>query len=147
MSIWHLPDTIWNLPDTISYFPDTIWHLPDTILYLPDTLFHSEQKQPNVPTQNRNSSTLLSRCVQAVWSCSTACSGGSSPSTTCTDTYMKVSHPSHGWQLSEITDSSGYGVRSDGKVLFINASTCDTNYLPCNPPVVFDVPKPLSHSS
>lgn len=41
----------------------------------------------------------------------------------------------------------GYGVRSDGKVLFINASTCDTNYLPCNPPVVFDVPKPLSHWS
>ena len=36
----------------------------------------------------------------------------------------------------------GYGVRSDGKILFINASTCDINYLPCNPPVVFDVPLP-----
>jgi len=36
----------------------------------------------------------------------------------------------------------GYGVRSDGKILFINASTCDTNYLPCNPPVVFDVSVP-----
>lgn len=36
----------------------------------------------------------------------------------------------------------GYGVRSDGSVLYINASTCDVNYLPCNPPVVFDVPLP-----
>jgi len=36
----------------------------------------------------------------------------------------------------------GYGVRSDGQILFINASTCDVNYLPCNPPVVFDVPLP-----
>ena len=37
---------------------------------------------------------------------------------------------------------AGYGVRSDGKILFINASTCDINYLPCNPPVVFDVTIP-----
>lgn len=36
----------------------------------------------------------------------------------------------------------GYGVRSDGKVVFVNASTCDINYLPCNSPVVFDVPLP-----
>ena len=37
---------------------------------------------------------------------------------------------------------AGYGVRSDGKILFINASTCDINYLPCIPPVVFDVTIP-----
>ena len=36
----------------------------------------------------------------------------------------------------------GYGVRSDGRVVFVNASTCDINYLPCNPPIVFDVPLP-----
>jgi len=40
----------------------------------------------------------------------------------------------------------GYGVRSDGKILFINASTCDINYLPCNPAVVFDVSIPNGHS-
>jgi len=40
----------------------------------------------------------------------------------------------------------GYGVRSDGKILFINASTCDINYLPCNPPVVFDVTIPPTES-
>ena len=39
-------------------------------------------------------------------------------------------------------NNAGYGVRSDGKILFINASTCDINYLPCNPPVVFDVTIP-----
>ena len=43
-----------------------------------------------------------------------------------------------------LTYSAGYGVRSDGKILFINASTCDINYLPCNPPVVFDVTIPPS---
>jgi len=36
----------------------------------------------------------------------------------------------------------GYGVRSDGRVVYMNASTCDINYLPCNPPIVFDVPLP-----
>ena len=40
----------------------------------------------------------------------------------------------------------GYGVRSDGKILFINASTCDINYLPCNPAIVFDVSIPNGHS-
>jgi len=40
----------------------------------------------------------------------------------------------------------GYGVRSDGKILFINASTCDINYSPCNPAVVFDVSLPPGHS-
>ena len=40
----------------------------------------------------------------------------------------------------------GYGVRSDGKILFINASTCDINYIPSNPPVVFDVSLPPGHS-
>ncbi|XP_011503727.1 PREDICTED: metallophosphoesterase MPPED2 isoform X2 [Ceratosolen solmsi marchali] len=37
----------------------------------------------------------------------------------------------------------GYGVSSDGKIIFINASTCDLNYLPSNPPVVFDVTLPV----
>ena len=41
---------------------------------------------------------------------------------------------------------SGYGVRSDGKILFINASTCDINYIPRNPPVVFDVSLPAGQS-
>jgi len=36
----------------------------------------------------------------------------------------------------------GYGIRSDGKVVYINASTCDINYIPCNPPIVFDIPLP-----
>ncbi|KAJ8957119.1 hypothetical protein NQ318_007335 [Aromia moschata] len=34
----------------------------------------------------------------------------------------------------------GYGVTSDGKIVFINASTCDINYIPRNLPIVFDVP-------
>lgn len=36
----------------------------------------------------------------------------------------------------------GYGVTSDGKIIYINASTCDINYIPNNLPVVFDVPLP-----
>ncbi|KAK9892537.1 hypothetical protein WA026_020520 [Henosepilachna vigintioctopunctata] len=36
----------------------------------------------------------------------------------------------------------GYGVSSDGKIIFINASTCDINYFPNNVPIVFDVPLP-----
>lgn len=31
-----------------------------------------------------------------------------------------------------------YGVSSDGKVVYINASTCNIQYLPNNPPIVFD---------
>ncbi|CAG9821779.1 unnamed protein product [Phaedon cochleariae] len=34
----------------------------------------------------------------------------------------------------------GYGVTSDGKIIFINASTCDINYIPNNLPIVFDIP-------
>ncbi|CAG9864296.1 unnamed protein product [Phyllotreta striolata] len=34
----------------------------------------------------------------------------------------------------------GYGVTSDGKIIFVNASTCDINYIPNNLPIVFDVP-------
>nr|CAH7722379.1 unnamed protein product [Callosobruchus chinensis] len=34
----------------------------------------------------------------------------------------------------------GYGVTSDGKIIYINASTCDINYIPTNLPVVFDIP-------
>ncbi|XP_050708901.1 metallophosphoesterase domain-containing protein 1-like isoform X2 [Eriocheir sinensis] len=40
----------------------------------------------------------------------------------------------------------GYGVTSDGKIIFINASTCNINYVPINPPIVFDVPIPLGFS-
>ncbi|XP_055686883.1 metallophosphoesterase domain-containing protein 1 [Lutzomyia longipalpis] len=39
----------------------------------------------------------------------------------------------------------GYGVTSDGKIIFINASTCDINYLPNNPPVVFDITLPAGY--
>lgn len=34
-----------------------------------------------------------------------------------------------------------YGVMSDGRTVFINATTCDINYLPNNSPVVFDMVK------
>jgi len=37
---------------------------------------------------------------------------------------------------------SGYGVTSDGVTLFANASTCDSQYKPINPPIVFDLPPP-----
>ncbi|CAL4222591.1 unnamed protein product, partial [Meganyctiphanes norvegica] len=36
----------------------------------------------------------------------------------------------------------GYGITTDGKIIYINASTCNVNYVPVNPPVVFDVPIP-----
>ncbi|XP_033223132.1 UPF0046 protein T07D4.2 isoform X2 [Belonocnema kinseyi] len=36
----------------------------------------------------------------------------------------------------------GYGISTDGKIIFINASTCDLNYLPSNPPIVFDITLP-----
>lgn len=36
----------------------------------------------------------------------------------------------------------GYGITSDGKIIFINASTCDINYLPNNLPIVFDISLP-----
>ncbi|KAL0101464.1 hypothetical protein PUN28_018947 [Cardiocondyla obscurior] len=36
----------------------------------------------------------------------------------------------------------GYGISSDGKIIYINASTCDLNYLPSNPPIVFDITLP-----
>jgi hypothetical protein len=36
----------------------------------------------------------------------------------------------------------GYGISSDGRIIYINASTCDINYFPANPPVVFDVTLP-----
>ncbi|KAA0188541.1 hypothetical protein HAZT_HAZT006466 [Hyalella azteca] len=40
----------------------------------------------------------------------------------------------------------GYGITTDGQIIFINASTCNVNYLPCNPPLVFDVPIPQGYS-
>ncbi|MCL4142830.1 UNVERIFIED_CONTAM: hypothetical protein GTU68_047604 [Idotea baltica] len=36
----------------------------------------------------------------------------------------------------------GYGITTDGKIIFINASTCNINYVPLNPPIVFDFPLP-----
>jgi len=41
----------------------------------------------------------------------------------------------------------GYGVTTDGRTTFLNASTCDLRYKPENKPLVFDiVPKDLSDS-
>lgn len=40
----------------------------------------------------------------------------------------------------------GYGISSDGKIIFINASTCDLNYLPNNPAIVFDITLPKGRS-
>lgn len=40
----------------------------------------------------------------------------------------------------------GYGITSDGKIIFINASTCDINYLPNNLPIVFDIALPEGHT-
>lgn len=36
----------------------------------------------------------------------------------------------------------GYGITSDGNIIYVNASTCDINYYPHNPPIVFDVTLP-----
>lgn len=36
----------------------------------------------------------------------------------------------------------GYGVRSDGKTVFVNASTCDLAFSPKNKPIVFDIALP-----
>lgn len=36
----------------------------------------------------------------------------------------------------------GYGVTTDGTTIFINASNCDVNYFPINPPIAFDVSLP-----
>ncbi|XP_023349871.1 metallophosphoesterase domain-containing protein 1 [Eurytemora carolleeae] len=40
----------------------------------------------------------------------------------------------------------GYGIRSDGQVVYVNASTCDINYIPCNPPIVFDINLPAGQT-
>jgi hypothetical protein len=34
----------------------------------------------------------------------------------------------------------GYGITTDGVTQFVNASTCNLQYLPNNPPIIFDVP-------
>lgn len=36
----------------------------------------------------------------------------------------------------------GYGITSDGSVIYVNASTCDINYYPHNAPIVFDITLP-----
>lgn len=38
--------------------------------------------------------------------------------------------------------SPGYGMMTDGTTTFINASACTVNFLPMNPPIVFDLPNP-----
>merc|ERR1712084_188048 len=37
---------------------------------------------------------------------------------------------------------AGYGCSTDDTTLYINASTCDSQYRPINPPIVFDLPPP-----
>ncbi|XP_014261829.1 metallophosphoesterase domain-containing protein 1 isoform X2 [Cimex lectularius] len=36
----------------------------------------------------------------------------------------------------------GYGITTDGSVIYVNASTCNIQYNPVNPPIVFDVAIP-----
>ncbi|XP_030004129.1 metallophosphoesterase domain-containing protein 1 [Sphaeramia orbicularis] len=36
----------------------------------------------------------------------------------------------------------GYGMMTDGTTTFVNASACTVNFLPMNPPIVFDLPNP-----
>lgn len=38
--------------------------------------------------------------------------------------------------------SPGYGMMTDGTTTFVNASACTVNFLPMNPPIVFDLPNP-----
>ncbi|XP_043521432.1 metallophosphoesterase MPPED2 isoform X1 [Frieseomelitta varia] len=52
--------------------------------------------------------------------------------------FLFISHELHTYVL-------GYGISSDGKIIYVNASTCDLNYLPSNPPVVFDITLPPGH--
>jgi len=35
-----------------------------------------------------------------------------------------------------------YGITTDGKVVFVNASSCNLQYAPVNRPIVFDIPLP-----
>ena len=44
------------------------------------------------------------------------------------------------YPLSTPIFPAGYGVTTDGTTVYINASTCNYNYRPLNPPVVFDLP-------
>lgn len=43
--------------------------------------------------------------------------------------------------------SVAYGVTTDGKTTFINASTCDLRYEPVQPPIIFDLPNKVSAST
>lgn len=36
----------------------------------------------------------------------------------------------------------GYGITTDGTIIYVNASTCNINYNPVNPPIVFDISLP-----
>nr|CAD7456266.1 unnamed protein product [Timema tahoe] len=69
---------------------------------------------------------VLEQAVLSSWPLFSIESG---PSTMCLGTSMKP--------------IGGYGISTDGKIIYINASTCDLNYLPTNPAIVFDVTLPL----
>ncbi|XP_076311521.1 metallophosphoesterase domain-containing protein 1-like isoform X1 [Tachypleus tridentatus] len=40
----------------------------------------------------------------------------------------------------------GYGITTDDKTIFVNCSTCNTNYIPINPPIIFDISLPSGFS-
>lgn len=35
-----------------------------------------------------------------------------------------------------------YGITTDGKIIYINASSCNLQYLPVNHPIIFDIALP-----
>ena len=55
---------------------------------------------------------------------------------------MKVSQKLFVYFAKSTHNFVGYGITSDGKIIFVNASTCDINYLPNNPPIIFDITLP-----
>lgn len=44
------------------------------------------------------------------------------------------------------TSLAGYGITTDGNIIYVNASTCNINYTPRNPAFVFDIPIPEGFS-
>ena len=40
----------------------------------------------------------------------------------------------------------GYGLTTDDQTIFVNASTCNLQYNPCNPAIVFDMDIPDGHT-
>lgn len=39
-----------------------------------------------------------------------------------------------------------YGITTDGKIIYINASSCNLQYLPVNKPIIFDIALPKGFS-